>query len=52
MNAYGMLAAVIIKTKTKSLPLEEFGMSVQEYNISRYGYKKWINLRGQFLLFS
>ena len=24
----------------KSLPLEEFNMSVQEYNISRYDYKK------------
>ena len=24
----------------KSLPLEEFDMSVQEYNINRYDYKK------------
>ena len=31
----------------KSLPLEEFDMSVQEYNINRYDYKKWNNLRGQ-----
>ena len=25
----------------KSLPLEEFDMSAQEYNINRYDYKKW-----------
>ena len=26
-------------------------MSVQEYNINRYDYKKWNSLRVQFLLF-
>ena len=36
----------------KSFSLEEFDMSVQEYNINRYDYKKWKNLRGEFLLFS
>ena len=36
----------------KSLPLEEFDMSVQKYNINRYDYKKWNNLQGQFLLLS
>ena len=25
----------------KSLPLEEFDMSAQEYKINRYDYKKW-----------
>ena len=35
----------------KSLPLEEFDMSVQEYNINRYDNKKWNNLQGQFFYF-
>ena len=52
MNAYWILPVVIIKTKTKSLPLEQFDESVQEYNINRYDCKEWNNLRGQFLLFS
>ena len=48
-----MLLVVIIKSKTKSLlPLEEFDMSMQEYNINRDHYIKCNNLRGQFLLFS
>ena len=36
----------------KSFSLEEFDTSVQEYNINRSDYKKWNNLRGDFLLFS
>ena len=37
MNAYGMLSVEYDK-------FEEFDMSVQEYDINRYDYKKWYNL--------
>ena len=37
-NTYGMLPMVIIKTKTKYLPLKEFDMPLQEYSINRHGY--------------
>ena len=37
MNAYGMLPVEYDK-------FEEFDMSVQEYDINRYDYKKWYNL--------
>ena len=48
-----MIPVVINKDQNrKSLALEEFDISVQEYYISRYDYKKWNNLQGQFLLFS
>ena len=41
MNAYGMLPVVIIKSKNrKSLALEKFDMSEQEYKNNRYGYRK------------
>ena len=36
----------------KSLPLEEFDMSLQEYNIIDMTIKKRNTLRGQFSLFS
>ena len=35
MGPYGILPVMIIKTKNrKSLPLEEFGMSVQDINMT------------------
>ena len=38
MGPYGVLPGMIIMTKNrKSLPLEEFAMSVQD--IDRYGYQ-------------
>ena len=50
MDTHGVLPVVTIKTKTKSLALEEFDRALQEYNMNRYDYqKKWTNLQIQFL---
>ena len=40
MSASGILPAVIKDQNRKSLPLEDFDMTVQEYNINRYDYNK------------
>ena len=40
MSASGILPAVIKDQNRKSLLLEDFDMTVQEYNINRYDYNK------------
>ena len=40
MSASRILPAVIKDQNRKSLPLEDFDMTVQEYNINRYDYNK------------